>query len=122
MSLEEKLYTRLTSSTTITDYVGTRVYPLVAPEQVSNPYIVYSRLSGGQINTLGGYATVENPRMGIDVLSTSYTQAKSLAESVHTLVGTSTTFRAILLADEDAYDDDMALYRVSMDFGCINHE
>lgn len=122
MALEDKIYTRLTSSTTITDYAGTRIYPVIAPEHVTNPYIVYERISGGQINTLSGYATHEKPDIAIDVFSTSYTQAKSLSESVHTLMNGSTTFSAILNDDFDDYDLETKLYNVRQVYSCLNRE
>ena len=122
MALESKLYTALTGSTLITTLMATRVYPLKAPDKVKYPYAVYTRVSGGQINGLDGYLTIEQPRIQIDVYSTAYTQAKTLAENVHTVIDVTTTFRAILISDNDLFEDELDSYRVSMDFSCINNE
>ncbi|GAG15576.1 unnamed protein product, partial [marine sediment metagenome] len=47
-TLEEKIFTLLTATTTLTDTMGTKFYPNRAPQAVATPYAVYQRISGGQ--------------------------------------------------------------------------
>lgn len=121
MPLESKIYTALTGSTLITA-ITTRIYPMIAPPEVTTPYIIYFRVSGGQINTLNGYATCENPMIQIDAFSTGYSQAKTLTVNMHTVLNATTTFKAILVSDNDLYEEEAALYRVSSDYSIINKE
>lgn len=121
MPLEVKLYTALTGSALVTAYT-TRIYPVIAPPEVTLPYIVYMRVAGGQINTLSGYATCENPLIQIDIISSSYSQVKTISDNVHSVLNTTTTFRAILQNDTDIFEEELESYRISMDFKCLNKE
>lgn len=121
MPLENKLYTALTGSTLITA-ITTRIFPVVAPPETSLPFVTYIRINGGQINTLSGYATVENPSIQIDVFSTGYSQAKTLSDNIHSVLNGTTTFRSILKNDNDLFEEEINAYRIIMDFTCINKE
>lgn len=122
MSLEAKLFTALTGSTLITTLSANRIYPVKSPQSPTYPHIVYARISGGQKNGLSGYQNVENPSIQIDTFSTSYTQAKTLSDNIHTVLDATTTFRSILISDSDLFEDEINIQRVSQDFSCINHE
>ena len=122
MAVETTLYSLLSTATAITAVTGTRIYPVVAPPKVKYPYVVYSRISGGQENGLDGYLTLENPRIQIDVHSTSYSEVKAVAKSIHTAIDGATTFKGILLSDLDLYGDELEEFRVSMDFSLFNRE
>lgn len=122
MALEAKIFSLLTTTTTITATMGNRIYPVRAPQNVAFPYAVYQRISGGQLSGLEGYLTLENPRIQIDVYSTSYSQVKTLAESIHTQMETSTDFKNTLANDSDIYEDELNAYRITMDFSCWNRE
>ena len=122
MALESKLFTALTESTLISVLSSNRVYPTISPQNAVYPYIIYTRVSGNQINGLDGYLNVERPAIQIDTYSTSYTQALTLSENIHTVINTTTTFKGILISDNDIYEDEVNKYRRSQDFSCINHE
>lgn len=123
MPLEQKLYTALTGSTLITTLVpASRVTPLRSAQDSLYPHIIYTRIGGDRYNGLTGYLDTEHPTIQIDVYSTSYSQAKSLFLNIHTVLDTTTTFKAILLSDSDLYEDAVNKYRITGDFGIINHE
>ena len=44
-TVEENLYTLFTGSTAIAAVVGTRVYPVMAPQNATYPCLVYTRVS-----------------------------------------------------------------------------
>lgn len=122
MALETKIYSLLTGTTVVTTLLGTRLYPLVAPQAPTYPYAVYFRVSGGQQNGLNGYLDLENPRIQIDIYSTSYSEVKTVAENIQTTMNTSTDFSNVMLSDNDIYEDEVQKHRVSMDFSCFNRE
>lgn len=122
MALESKLYTALTGSTLISVLSSNRVYPVRAPQNATYPHIIYTRISGNQMNGLKGYLTVENPAIQVDTYSTAYSQAKTLSGNIHTVIDGTTTFRGVLISDNDIFEDDVKKYRVSQDFSCINLE
>lgn len=119
--LEPKIYTVLSGSSAVSAVVSARIYPLVLPQDVTLPAITYVRISGGQVNSMGGYSGLENPRMQIDVWGATYTAAKTLAALVHAAMSAATTFSALLISDMDLYEDDTKIYRVSMDFSVWNN-
>ena len=122
MAVETKIYSLLTGTTVVTTLLGTRIYPLKAPQTPTYPYMVYFRVSGGQQNGLDGYLDLENPRIQFDIYSTSYSQAKTVVENVQTTMNGSTAFASVLLSDNDLYEDEVDKYRISMDYSCFNRE
>lgn len=120
--IERKIYSHLSTTTAITAVVGTRIYPYWLPDQAKYPAISYFRVSGGQQNTLSGYSNLENPRIQFDVWAESYKQAKEIRSAVHSVMSQATAFQSLLIDDSDIYEDDIAVYRVSMDFSCWNRE
>jgi len=121
MALESKLFTALSGSTLVTS-VTTGIYPMRAPQYPVYPHIIYTRISGNQINGLNGYMTAERPSIQIDIYSTGYAQAKSLSTSIHAVLDATTTFRAILISDTDLFEDEIDRYRRMLEFSCINLE
>lgn len=123
--LEVKIYSLLSGTPAITGVVGTKIYPLQAPQPTGFPYIIYSRVSGGQVSGLDGYLNLENPRIQIDMYSTSYAQVKTVADVIHDAMNGATEFKSILISDNDLFDDDFrdkGSFRVSMDFSCWNRK
>lgn len=114
--LEPKIYTVISGAAAVAAVVSTRIYPVVLPQDVALPAISYSRISGGQINSLTGYSNLESPRIQVDVWGETYSSVKSLAADVHTAMDGATTFGALLESDMDMYEDDTKIHRVSMDF------
>ena len=119
--LEPKIYSVLSGAAAVAAVVSTRIYPVVLPQDVTLPAITYSRISGGQVNSLTGYSGLENPRIQIDVWGATYPACQTLAADVHTAMDAATTFGAHLESDMDFYEDDTKIYRVSMDFSVWNN-
>lgn len=118
--LETKLYTALTGDTTVAGVVGTRIYPLVMPQDPTFPAITYERISGEKVNGLDGYLHMENAHIMVMIWATAYDTAKELAEDVHDCMNKVVAFRSILVNDPDGYDVNTGLYFVSQDYSCWN--
>ncbi len=114
--LESALYSALSGDAAIAAVVGSGIYPVIIPQDAAFPAITYTRISGGQQNDLTGYEGTENPRMQIDVWGKTYAAVKDLAAKVRAAMNAAITFSAIQISDQDLYEDDMKIYRVSMDF------
>ena len=126
MAIESKIYSLLSGTTVITGTVGTRIYPGMAPQTAVYPFLIYTKVSTAPQNGLSGYLTLENTRVQIDAYSTSYTQAKNIADNVHTVMNGSTTFKCTLQNDMDMSlefaEEDSGIRRVLMEFSCWNRE
>lgn len=132
MSLPEApeafLFGRLTSQTAVSQYIGTRVYPLLAPQGTPLPLIVYQRTGVERERSLTG--NVGNPVVTLQLTTygTSYFSVKQIARSVRLAVdnwtGTTagvTIQRTTLVTEADGVDmpaDDQMLpyYSVNQTF------
>jgi hypothetical protein len=82
VTLEEGLNTHLLADGTVTGLVGTRIYPLQAPQDADLPALVYQRISGPRDQTQSGPSGLVEARMQLTYLGATYSEAKSVAEAV----------------------------------------
>jgi len=126
MTIETELRTRLLADGTISGLIGTRLYPVVLPQDPTMPALVSSRVSGQRLHNLSGVAGRGMPRITIDCWASTYAGSKTLAAAVRSsldgLNGLLTTINASIKIDNeiDDYEDDTGLYRVIQDY-IINH-
>jgi hypothetical protein len=125
---EAFLFQRLTSQTAVSQYIGSRVYPLIAPQGTPLPLVVYQRTGVERPQSLAG--NVGNPLVTLQLTTygTSYTSVKTIARAVRLTVdgwtGTTagvTLQRTTLLTEADGVDmpaDDQMLpyYSVQQSF------
>lgn len=107
--IQETVYTALQS------LVGGRVYPNVAPDKPTAPYIVYSRVASSPENTLADGQPIQQTRLQVDIYDKTYAGVQTLAESVLTAM-TGATVKAIQLLEQDQYEQDVKLHRVIHDY------
>lgn len=112
-TLEEGLVAKLLAMAGVTSLVGTRIYPLVEPQDASLPAIVYQRISGPRDHVMEGASGLAMARMQLTMLASTYSGAKALAEAVraaldgvgHATWGTVPVERSFLENDSDAWAD-----------------
>jgi hypothetical protein len=127
--LEEVLFTKLSGTTAITDIVGKRIYPQLAPDKVAKPYIVYQRISGPREQIMGGKSGVAYPRIQITCWASTYTAVKALAEvvrlaleaAINTTWGTVSILACVFEGDTDIEElseqtEAARAYGVALDF------
>lgn len=113
---ETDIYSTLTNDANTSGLVSTRVYPVIAPQDVTVPYVVYRRIIGDSVNDLAGEIGTTRGRFQIDVYADQYSTAKTLAGYVKAAMKAS-SLRSRILDDQDFDKElDTNLYRVSMDF------
>jgi hypothetical protein len=116
MSLETKIFTILTTDPAVSAVIASRCFPVVLPQNVTLPAVSYQRISGGQENSLKGSSNLENPRIQVDVWGTTYSAVKDLAAKVMAAMRAASTFKALVISDQDLFEDETETYRVSIDF------
>jgi len=90
MSLPEApeafLFQRLTSQTSVSQYIGSRVFPLLAPTGTPLPLVIYQRTAVERPQSLAG--NVGNPVVTLQLTTygTSYTSVKTIARAVRLAV------------------------------------
>jgi hypothetical protein len=63
MTIQEQLFALLRNATAALD----RVYPLIAPDAVARPYVIFQRISASTENILSGSSGLINTRIQVDV-------------------------------------------------------
>jgi len=109
--IQQQILTLLSGATE----AGTRVFPLVAPDGVSRPYIVYQRVAAVSENVLSGDAGLINTRLQIDAFAETYAQAQTVAAAIIALMD-GWSVQNVNLMSQDFFEPDTKLHRCSMDF------
>jgi len=124
MSMYNKLYKHLSTVDAITDITSARVYPVKLPQVTTAafPAVTYQRVSADRVYSFTAYCNLENPKMQIDSWATSFEDVKVLADKVRLAMDSATAFASILISDQDLYEDEIEVYRVSQDFSIWNHD
>lgn len=81
MAIEAEIVSRLKSFTATATLVGSRVYPVVLPAEVS-PAVTYRRLSGTPELNVDGSIALTSVQMEISAWGNSYEQARTLADAI----------------------------------------
>lgn len=88
MRIEEVIALRLRSDAGIATRVGSRIYPdwgvMNIDEMAPRPFIVFTRISGGTVNHLGGPTEDTESRFQFDVIADNFTDGKGIASLVRT--------------------------------------
>lgn len=109
MTLEEQVYAILAPLT-----VG-GAWPLVAAQGVAVPYIIYSDVISATENTLQGATDLQNSRMQLDGYAGSYAAMKALGRVIDTAMASSSLIN-VKLSEQNFFEADTRLYRVSLDY------
>ena len=124
MSLYNKLYKHLSTSVLITAHTSNRIYPVLLPQGTvaAFPAVTYQRITADRVYSLSGYSTLENAKMQIDCWATSFETVKDLGNKMRQVVDGATAFASNLISDQDLYEDEVNVYRVSQDYSFWNRE
>ena len=82
MSIETDLYTTLSTTAGVTAICSTRIYPSLAPESATLPYLTYQLITGGRISTITGVNDMTRKRIQLSCHASTYAESKSLADAV----------------------------------------
>ena len=127
MEIGKAIYNILSTTTNISNLVGTRIFPNVAPQTTTFPFIIYD-VNGVQPNdTKEGVSTLDTNDVMISCYSETYSEASRLAQYIRIAMdrineGTyggeqiqSSQFQSY----NDIFDDtsdDAGIYRKALDF------
>lgn len=80
--LEEALYARLSGFAGLSALVGSRIYPLRAPQTAALPLVVFQRISTIRWSAFGSDTGLARPRIQVTAWATTAMAAKSVKEQV----------------------------------------
>lgn len=127
MTIKAAIYSRLSNYTNLTDLVGLRIYPGIAPQNTATPYVTIQKISDEPVPAMSADTGLERPRFQIDSWSDQPLEAENVDVQVRaalqrysgTLAGT--TIQVSFLENSvDLYDQETELHHVATDFE-INH-
>ncbi len=111
---EGEVFKLLKNDTSVNALVSGRVYPLVAPQNVQKPFIVYRVVSGLKIQCMGGEICIGDYRMQLDCYGLTYSSVKSIGQAVKSCLVGFMSSNSIDMMDE--YDDEAQLFKQIIDF------
>jgi hypothetical protein len=115
VNVGNEIYTALSANAPVAALIGTRIYPLLMPESVLLPAIVYQTVATTPQNGFSGNHGLDNVRVQVDCWADSLPAAQALAAAVRPAMAVAPLYGLPLLALED-YDSTTQMYRVIQDF------
>ena len=112
MSIETDLYTTLSNDSGVTALISTRIYPNLAPEGVTHPYVTYQVVTGERLSTIAGVDDAKRKRIQINCHADTYASAKDLAAAVEAALEGD----GYLAFERDFYDPDTQIHTVNVDW------
>ena len=122
MGIESDLYGYLSTYAGLTALISTRIYPLVAPQNVTKPYCTYQKISLERKYSHGGYSGLQRPRLQVSCYAETYEQSRAVADQVIAALEAwpgAANIQAVFIENEiDLYDPDTGLQYIPVDFFC----
>ena len=121
--IEEALPARLEAVAAVTNLVGTRIYPVRAPQGATRPFVTVQRISAVREVAFGVNPGLARPRFQVTAWAATYAEAKAVQTAVRQALERhrGTTLGVEILDcfvdnDEDLMDDEVNLFGAATDF------
>jgi len=121
MPFEEGLFAYLDGYPGLTLEVGSRIYPILIPQEATFPLVTYTRISTPRLHEFER-SFLPHPRFQFDCWAESYNRAKDVAAQVRAALDLyggamgAYTVRVSLVDDErDVYEPETKLWHVIVD-------
>ncbi len=92
-----------------------RIYPIVAPEGVAYPYIVYNTITSNPFNVLKGKPVAESVWVQVDIYAKDYVSCLMLAQVLREEL----IDQCYMQLNLETFDDETKSYRISHDLDFI---
>ena len=118
------IYSRLSTDGSITDYVGTKIYPDITPQNVQYPFVVYTIVNSLPVDFKDGQSNLEEITLQIDVYTQSYDDTQDLANLIRnrldrftgTVEGVEVQTIKYVSSDSQVFNAELSVYWMSIDF------
>ena len=123
MTIETALYDRLSNFAGLTSLVSTRIYPVQAPQSVTDPFVTYFLVTAAPVGALAADTDIEMPRFQVSGWSLSFDTAKSVGDQIKAALkrynGTNDSvviIDSVYLNRVDLHDPETDYYQDALDF------
>lgn len=127
MAVEDAIYSRGITHVGLSALISTRLYPGIAPQDVTLPAVVYQRVSSVPESLLTADTNVTRDRFQFTVLASSYESLVNVGVQVKAAFqrwqGTEASViieDSYLTGDVDLYQDDTEIFGKAIDFEIVN--
>lgn len=121
MAFEEGLYSYLSTYPGLVPLIGTRIYPLLLPQDPVLPAVTYQRISTPRMHAFER-SFLPHPRFQFDCWATTFPAARAVAEQVKLALdvymgamGAETVQASILDGDRDIYEAEAKIFHSIVD-------
>lgn len=123
MSLSASIYSELSNESTITALVGTRIYPVIAPQSANFPLIVYEKISVDEGYSSSGPDGVFFSTYRFHIFSYTLSEAEAIKSALRNFLsdtvgtfGTNDLNHLRVEAESDEFEQETLLYHILIDF------
>ena len=99
LTLEESIYKHLAATAGVTGLVSTRIYPVIAPQGESLPYIVYQKIVEIPVHAMSADPEIRNRRYQFTILAETYSSVSAISIQVKSALQDYQTSISGLLGD-----------------------
>lgn len=118
------IYGILGGASAITSLVSTRIYPMVAPQNSTMPYITYSTITNTPSDTKSGVSKVDSILVQFDIYDTTVLSVEGIYEALRATLdfiapGTYNSIQIDGVAfrnERPFFEEDFEVHRKSVDF------
>jgi hypothetical protein len=118
------IYGRLSTDVAVTGVCGLRIFPDIAPQNVTYPFCVYTIINSVAVDFKDGQSNLEEITLQIDVYTNNYETTQTLANNVRnrldrfvgTVNGISVQTIKYMSSESNVYNPTLNVYWMSVDF------
>lgn len=120
--LEANLQKLITEASAFAAIAGTRLFPVLLPEESTLPAATYQRITTTRNYTTTGPVALNRVRMQFDCWAETYSQVKQLQAVLLAILDDRSIYAGTdidsitLITATDGYEQDARTYRVTLDF------
>lgn len=127
MSIEADIYSSLTAHAGLSALIGTRLYPVLLPQNPTYPAVTYQRVSTPRAQAINGTVASAGPRFQFAAWASTYSSAVSVAAQVRAaLIAMSgnivTVYEVLLDGEREVWEDDPGVFRRDVDALILHSE
>lgn len=120
MSLESDMYTSLTTHAGLSALISTRLYPDVAPQNATRPYVVYQRISTRKTQAISGVVVSQLARIQFAIYADTALEVLNVAIQIQAALlamaeSTVTIYERPLENERTTYEEQSLLFRRDFD-------
>ena len=122
-AIEAAIYSHLTAQAGLTALIGTRLYPLKAPDSATDPYVVYTKVSAVREVSHSGTSNLTQARIRFGCWSADYLTAKNVSlqivkalNGIRFTAGGGESYGGNMDQERDLFDEDAKMHQVSVDY------